>query len=641
MKKIKKGIVLLLAMVLMISVLPVQAEAANKVKINKTNATVYVGSSTTLKISGTKAKVKWSTSNKKIATVSSNGKVTGKKAGNATITAKVGKKSYKCKVTVENPYLNKTKLSINVGQTYQLKITGTKASKWSSSKESVATVNSKGKVTAKKAGKTTITCKGNDGKSYKCTVTVKEKHTHKYTSKVTKKATCTSEGVKTYTCSCGDSYTESIAKTAHTWDSGTVSGTTKTYKCTVCGKKKTETVECQHKNTEVRNKQSATCGHTGYTGDTYCKDCGKKISSGKKIAKTAHSWNNGKVTSKATCSNYGTKTYTCTVCGEEKDEDIEPLPHKYIKTVVNPTCTEQGYTEYKCSVCGYSYVDNYKNELGHDYRGTQTKAATCTKEGIITYTCSRCNESYTESISKIGHVYIDTIVSPTCAEQGYTEHKCSVCGDSYKDNYVDALGHDFGEGVVKKEATDYSLGVKIYTCTRCMHSEEHEYALPHDVDLGNGKTATVYGYWDLDVAAEVFELLNEYRVENGLDKLQKIDILDNYAQIRALESCYYFNHNRPNGTNQAIGLIEYNLACGENIASGYVTANVSMSGWKKSSEHNANMLEEGYVYGSTGVFREVFYKNNAYSVVNGEFSNETPIIDNTDGSSTQNFAYYY
>ena len=470
MKQIKKRILLLLAMVLMISNLPVQAEAANKVKINKTNATVYVGSSTTLKISGTKAKVKWSTSNKKIATVSSNGKVTGKKAGNATITAKVGKKSYKCKVTVKNPYLNKTKLSINVGKTYQLKITGTKASKWSSSKKSVATVNSKGKVTAKKAGKTTITCKGNDGKFYKCTVTVKEKHTHKYTSKVTKKATCTSEGVKTYTCSCGDSYTETIAKTAHTWDSGTVSGTTKTYKCTVCGKKKTETVECQHKNTEVRNKQSATCGHTGYTGDTYCKDCGKKISSGKKIAKTAHSWNNGKVTSKATCSQNGTKKYICTVCGEEKFETIDYVPHTYVDTVVDPTCEKQGYTEHKCSVCGYSYVDNYKNELGHDYSVEVIETQpNCYFEGTKRYKCSRCGATSADeyTLPPLGHKYVENVVEPTCTEQGYTEHKCSVCGDSETDNYVDALGHEKGSIVKTVDASKKGQGYTVYTCSRC------------------------------------------------------------------------------------------------------------------------------------------------------------------------------
>lgn len=51
-------------------------------------------------------------------------------------------------------------------------------------------------------------------------------HTHNYTSSVTTAATCTTEGVKTYTCTCGHSYTEKIAKTAHAYVDGI---------CTKCG----------------------------------------------------------------------------------------------------------------------------------------------------------------------------------------------------------------------------------------------------------------------------------------------------------------------------------------------------------------------------------------------------------------------
>ena len=58
-------------------------------------------------------------------------------------------------------------------------------------------------------------------------------HTHYYTSKVTKEATCGKEGVKTYTCSCGDSYTEAIEKTGyHSWEYATC---TKPKTCKVCG----------------------------------------------------------------------------------------------------------------------------------------------------------------------------------------------------------------------------------------------------------------------------------------------------------------------------------------------------------------------------------------------------------------------
>lgn len=150
-------------------------QAASKVKISKTKASLEKGSTLQLKVSGTKKKIKWSTSNSKVATVNSKGKVTAKKAGTATITAKVSGKSYKCKVTVTTPAISKKTLKLNVKDTYTLKMTGTKKSvKWTSNKKSVATVSSKGKVTAKKAGTATITATVG-GKKYTCKVTVAKK----------------------------------------------------------------------------------------------------------------------------------------------------------------------------------------------------------------------------------------------------------------------------------------------------------------------------------------------------------------------------------------------------------------------------------------------------------------------------------
>lgn len=78
------------------------ASAASKVKISKKSLSLTVGSSTHLKITGTKKKVKWKSSKKSVATVSSKGKVKAKKAGKAVVTATVGKKKLKCKVTVKN-----------------------------------------------------------------------------------------------------------------------------------------------------------------------------------------------------------------------------------------------------------------------------------------------------------------------------------------------------------------------------------------------------------------------------------------------------------------------------------------------------------------------------------------------------------
>lgn len=65
-------------------------------------------------------------------------------------------------------------------------------------------------------------------------------HKHSYTSKVTKSASCKETGIKTYTCSCGDSYTETIPKTEHSYKNTVVAPTTEAqgytlHKCSVCG----------------------------------------------------------------------------------------------------------------------------------------------------------------------------------------------------------------------------------------------------------------------------------------------------------------------------------------------------------------------------------------------------------------------
>ena len=192
MNKRKKGLCQLLAcvmvLVMLVSLSPVNVQAASKVKINKTKTTMYVGTPKTLKITGTTKKVTWKSSNKKIATVSAKGKVTPKKAGTVVITAKVSGKKYKCKVTVKKPCLSATKKTVKAGSTYKLVLHGTNVKKCSSTNKSIATVKKKGKnavtVKAVKPGNVKIKVQGTNGKSYVCNVKIKcAKHTWKDVTK--------------------------------------------------------------------------------------------------------------------------------------------------------------------------------------------------------------------------------------------------------------------------------------------------------------------------------------------------------------------------------------------------------------------------------------------------------------------------
>ena len=103
-------------------------EAATKLKLNYTKKTIYVGDTFTLKVTGTKSKIKWSSSNKKVATVNSKGKVKGIGKGTAKITATVGGKKYTCKVTVKSIdsksiKLDKTEIECVVGETSKINAT--------------------------------------------------------------------------------------------------------------------------------------------------------------------------------------------------------------------------------------------------------------------------------------------------------------------------------------------------------------------------------------------------------------------------------------------------------------------------------------------------------------------------------------
>ncbi len=237
-------------------------------------------------------------------------------------------------------------------------------------------------------------------------------HQHDYTSQVTKEATCSEEGIRTYTCAeCGDSYTEAIEKTAHT-----------------------EVIDAA---------EAASCTKDGKTEGSHCSECGFVIQVQQMIPKTGHTYQE-EITKPSTCTEEGIKTLTCTVCGDEKTEAIATVAHtEVIDAAVSASCTKEGKTEGShCSECGYVIkAQQMIPKTEHTYEEEITKPATCTEEGIKTLTCTVCGDEKTESIAKTEHTYEEEITKPaTCTEEGIKTLTCTVCGDE-KTEAIEKVAH--------------------------------------------------------------------------------------------------------------------------------------------------------------------------------------------------------
>ena len=311
---------------------------------------------------------------------------------------------------------------------------------------------------------------GNQTEGYPLQITVKKPHKHTYTSRITKQATCTTPGTMLYICTDNDdSYEKTIPATGH-----------------------------QH--TELRNVKQATCAHAGYTGDTYCKDCNTKLSSGKTIAKKAHTWDAGKITKKATCTVNGTKTYTCTSCKTTKTSNIAATGHtKELRNVKTATCAHAGYTgDTYCKKCNKKLATGKTiPQKAHTWnKGVVTTAATCTKKGVRTYTCTVCKGTRKAAIAATGHrnKVLKNARRATCAKAGYTgDTYCKDCNAKLSSGKTIAKkAHTWDAGKVTKKATCTVKGTKTYTCKICKATKTSSIAATghRHTELRNVKKAT-------------------------------------------------------------------------------------------------------------------------------------------------------
>lgn len=325
---------------------------------------------------------------------------------------------------------------------------------------------------------------------------------------ITKEPTCTVNGEQQYTCTvCNQTKTEPVKATGHDWQINKIlSAATCTsngiarYICKTCGYGENHTITATGHKPEIRNKKEATCSSTGYTGDTYCSVCNKKLSSGETITKKEHTWvkqdnipaicekggmevekcsvcgetketqisdplghdyGEWKVTKEPTCTKYGTKKRICKRCNEYEIDVIDPTGHQHTKIIdqKKATCEEKGYSgDLYCEDCRLII------QLGHDIAATGhtwddgeiTKEPTQTATGIKTYTCKTCHKTRTETIPMLkGHHWDDgtVIKEPTCTESGEKIYHCTDedCNESYTET-IKATGHQHTKLIRKKEA---------------------------------------------------------------------------------------------------------------------------------------------------------------------------------------------
>lgn len=219
-------------------------------------------------------------------------------------------------------------------------------------------------------------------------------HKHNYVETVTKEPTCTEAGEKTYTCDCGDGYTEEIPAKGHHYEDG---------ECTDCGEK-----DPNHKHSYAETiTKEPTCTEKGektYTcdcGDSYaeeipakghhfedgeCTDCGEKDPDYHE-----HSYDEGVVTKEPTCTEKGEKTFTCSGCGHTYTEEIPAKDHNYENNI--------------CTNCGESDPSHVHSYIPYEFTveptlvsSVKNHTATAAREWVLNATNDEYNSYYTAII---------------------------------------------------------------------------------------------------------------------------------------------------------------------------------------------------------------------------------------------------
>ena len=245
-----------------------------------------------------------------------------------------------------------------------------------------------------------------------------------------------------------------------------------------------QTSDCKHTGgTEIKDAKDATCTENGYTGDTYCKDCGDKLESGKVIPAAGHKGGTATCKDKAVCEvcqqPYGeldknnhtggteikdAKDATCTENGYTGDTYCKGCDAKLESGKVIPAAGHKGGTatckdKAVCEVCRQPYGELNKNNHT-DLKKVDAKKATYTKEGNITYWyCDGCGKYYSDAEATREITKADTVI-PRKTHSSNSGSTGTGSGSGNTNSGSTGSGADVKKGVQSSKTGD--AGVALY-----------------------------------------------------------------------------------------------------------------------------------------------------------------------------------
>ncbi len=311
------------------------------------------------------------------------------------------------------------------------------------------------------------------------TFTAAAEYGHEYTVTASQKATCSTKGFTTYTCSeCGHSYTEET--------------------------------ELDPKNHEALSQLTEgfapSCEEDGCRATWECSACGGVYSN---MQGTLHTTREEQVIPASghrfgdwTDLGNGQEQRICGVCGYQEQQAVQCKHPNTEKTpAVEPDCTNPGKeSDTVCSDCGEIVEAGAEiPATGHDFVLGEQKEGTCCEKSISIYACTACDESYTEEgeLDPENHTLtqIHAETAATCGADGWKNTwQCSGCKAVFADEAgtiptteetqrIPRLPHGEGRWVTTKEPTKKDTGLKQKLCADCNSVLEEE-VLPA-VDGGN------------------------------------------------------------------------------------------------------------------------------------------------------------